>query len=380
MRVNRKNFFLVIVLFLLSSFTLLSQSSDKKYVMIGYLAGTDWAKHEVDVSRLTHINYAFAVPAADGRLEKISPKDSLNLIHLNSLKKDNKDLKILISIGGWGGSNYFSDAALTEASREIFAISSIEFMKQFNLDGVDIDWEYPDQPGNNNIFRPEDKKNFTLLLKILREKLDEQAAKEGRGEDQKFLLTIATGVDTAFINHTELGEAQKYLDYVNIMTYDIYHGNDKNTGHHSNLYQSSKGNQSRNSTFDAVKAHIKEGIPAEKIVVGIPFYGRGWSDVNNKNNGLYEPSKGKHFSVGYEKLMADYINKNDFVRYWDEEAKVPYLWNAKTKTFISYNDEESLKYKTDFVKQQGLAGVMFWEYSHDMKDGKLLNTLYNGLK
>lgn len=380
MYTNKKNLFLSIILFLISSFTALSQSEDKKHVIIGYLAGTDWANHKVDVSKLTHINYAFAVPAADGKLEKISPKDSLNLLHLHSLKKDNKYLKILISIGGWGGSNYFSDAALTETSREIFANSSIEFMKQFDLDGVDIDWEYPDQIGNNNIFRPEDKKNFTLLLKILREKLDEQADKEGRGEENYFLLTIATGVDTAFINHTELGEAQKYLDFVNIMTYDIYHGNDKVTGHHSNLYQSLKGSQSRNSTFDAVKAHIKEGVPAEKIVVGIPFYGRGWTEVNNKNNGLYEISKGKHFSTGYERLMEDYINKKGFVRHWDEEAKVPYLWNDKTKTFISYNDEESLKHKTDFIKQFGLAGVMFWEYSHDMKENKLLNVLYNGLK
>jgi chitinase len=358
--------------------SLFGQAKAKKYVIIGYTSG-DVKKQNIEAEKLTHLNYAFAVPAANGELEKPSRQDSINLLTLNTLRIRNKDLKILISIGGWGGCKYFSDAALTDASRLKFANSAIAFMKKFKLDGVDIDWEYPAQIGDNNIFRPEDKQNYTLLLKTLREKLTIQAATDKRPANNPYLLTTATGVDTAFVNHTELGKAQQYLDYINIMTYDIYHGNDKVTGHHSNLYQSAKGNQSRNSSADGVKGHIVAGVPANKIVLGLPFYGRSWTGVKDQEQGLYQPATGKHDFISYDVLATSYINKNGFSRYWDEQAKAPYLWNPVSRTFITYADVESFTYKTEYVKSTGLAGVMFWEYGLDMQQKKLLNKLYQDL-
>ena len=371
---------LLALVILSMTFTNSSAQSPKKYVIIGYVTGKDVGKQQVEAAKLTHINYAFAVPGPDGTLEKLSSLDSANLVALTSLKAKNKDLKILISVGGWGGCKYFSNAALTEESRLGFANSAIELVKRFKLDGVDIDWEYPDQIGAGNIFRPEDKQNYTLLLKTLREQLDKQALREGRKLTNRYLVTTATGVDTAFVNHTELGKAQQYLDFVNIMTYDIYHGNDKVTGHHSNLYQSQKGNHSRNSSADGVEGHIKAGVPASKIVLGLPYYGRGSTNVKDQDRALYLPSSGKHISLDHDELAASYINKNGFVRYWDEEAKAPFLWNADTRTFISYADEESFTHKIEYVKSKSLAGVMFWEYSHDVKEKKLLNKLYQGLK
>ena len=357
-----------------------SAQSTHSYVVIGYVTGNGWTKEQIDAQKLTHINYAFAIPAQNGELAPINAKDEANLAALTSLRSNNKNLKILISVGGWGGCKYFSDAALNDASRRKFANSAVALLKKHKLDGVDIDWEYPDQIGAGNIFRPEDKPNFTLFLKAIRDRLDEEGKADKRTGANHYLLTAATGGDTAFVNHTELGNAQKYLDYVNIMTYDLYHGNDKQTGHHSPLYQSDKAPHARTGSVTAVEGHIKAGVPANKIVLGLPFYGRGWADANDENHGLYQPAPGKHYFISYDELMAKYINKNGFTRYWDDTAKSPYLWNPATHMFISYADSESLKNRVDYVKSKQLAGVMFWEYIYDLQQkDALLNALVQDL-
>lgn len=355
------------------------QPATRPYVIIGYVTGHGWTKEQIEARKLTHINYAFAIPAETGKLAPLKATDSVHLAELTSLKAVNKELKVLLSIGGWGGCRYFSDVALTEAARKKFAASAVAVLQKHQLDGLDIDWEYPDQPGAGNRFRPADKTNFTLLLKALREGLDEQGQRDRRTGTNHYLLTAATGADTAFVNHTDLSSAQRYLDYVNIMTYDLYHGNDKVTGHHSNLNQSAKGDQSRNSTTDAVAGHIRAGVPAGKIVLGVPFYGRGWADVRPQDNGLYQPSTGAHSFISHDELVAKYIDKRGFVRYWDADAKAPYLWNPTVRMFISYADEESIRHKVAYVRANRLAGVMFWEYVHDLEQKTLLNSLVQGL-
>jgi chitinase len=380
--VTMRNFyisFLIAVVFL-TSCNLQSSKEDVKvkYKIVGYAAGwTDWTKNNIDAEKLTHINYAFATISKSGELNIPTKTDSVNLAVLNSLKEKNKDLKIIISIGGWGA-EYFSDAAFSDSSRLKFARSAISFMKGLKLDGVDLDWEYPGQIGGGNIFRAEDKENFTLMLKILREQLNVESDKDGRSGDNRYLLTIATGGDTEYMKHTELGIAHQYLDFINIMTYDLYNGLDTVTGHHTGLYQSAKSDLLRNSSADAVKGHIAAGVPAEKIVLGVAFYGRGWLDVNDKDNGLFQLA-GKHISLSHDSIKTSYINKNGFTRYWDEDAKAPYLWNPESRTFITYADEESFIHKVNYVKTTGLGGVMFWEYSHDLKEKVLLNTLYKEL-
>lgn len=356
-----------------------AQSVKGKPVIIGYVSGNGWTKDQIDPMKLTHINYAFAVPAADGKLAPLTTLDSANLAKLTSLRSTNKDLKILLSIGGWGGCKYFSDAALTTTSRRKFADDAVALLKKHKLDGLDIDWEYPAQVGAGNIYRPEDKQTFTLFLKALRDRLDEQGNQDKREKTDHYLLTAATGGDTAFVSHTELGKAQAYLDYVNIMTYDLYHGNDKVTGHHSPLDQSKKGDQSRNSSVSAVEGHIKAGVPARKIVLGLPFYGRGWTKVNALDNGLFQPATGEHLFISFDELSDKYIGKNGYTRYWDDDAKAPYLWNPTSRTFISYADEASFIPKLAYVKKEKLAGVMFWEYIYDLRQKKLLDVLVDGL-
>ncbi|MCX6216459.1 glycoside hydrolase family 18 protein [Spirosoma sp.] len=369
-----------LVLVLLGQNLLAQTTKSHPYVVIGYVTGNGWTKDQIEAQKLTHINYAFGVPDEKGEIAPLTAKDGENLAKLTSLRASNKDLKILLSIGGWGGCKYFSDAALDDGSRQKFTNSAVAILKKHQLDGIDIDWEYPDQIGAGNIYRPADKQNFTLFLKSLRDGLDKQGKLDKRTGKNHYLLTAATGGDTAFVNHTELGQAQKYLDYVNIMTYDLYHGNDKVTGHHSPLFQSAKGDHSRNSSADAVDGHIRAGVPASKIVLGLPFYGRGWSETRDQDNGLFQPSTGKHYFISYDELMAKYISKNGYTRYWDYDAKAPYLWNPDSRTFISYADPESFIYKVEYVKSKKLAGVMFWEYIYDLQQKSiLLNTLVGEL-
>ncbi len=368
--------FAVIMLLIQSHFSFAQPRStgSRKYVIMGYIGSKNWTKEDILATKMTHIIYAFANLTANGVLAPASVKDSTNLVILNTTKQENKALKILISVGGWGGCKYFSDASLTAESRAKFITSALAFIKKFKLDGIDIDWEYPAQIGAGNIYRPEDKQNFTLLMKEFRAALDEQAALD---HHQNYLLTAATGVDSAYMKNTDVGSVQKYLDYINLMTYDIYNGNDKVTGHQSNLYQSKYGHQVRVSAADAIENYIKAGVPANKIVMGLPFYGRGWTMVNDEDRGLYQPSGGHHFSLSYDSLENAYINKNGFDRFWDKKAKVPYLWNSKTHTFITYADERSFKYKARYVKEHNLAGVMFWEYTLDLKKQGLFNPLYH---
>ena len=344
------------------------------YKIVGYVAG--WSGmpiQNVDASKLTHINYAFA-DIDKGKIVLRLKTDSLNLVQLVAMKAQNPDLKVIISIGGWAWSNWFSDAALTTESRTGFGKSAIELMQKYKLDGIDLDWEYPGQIGEDNGFRPEDKQNFTLLLGEIRRQLDELETTS----KMHYLLTIATGGDQQYIDHTELGETQKHLDFINVMTYDFYSGLDSVTGHHANLYDSKQAPSLSKSAMASVERHLKAGVPANKIVLGIPFYGRMWTGVNAQNNGLYQKAKSVGAIVDYNIIADKYLNKG-FERFWDESAKAPYLWDRDSTRFISYEDTTSLGIKLRFVEEKGLGGAMFWEYSLD-KNNELLNTINKYLK
>ena len=355
-----------------------SLNQKTEYKLIGYVAGwRDWTTDQIDGKKLTHINYAFA-DIVDGKVASYLENDEYNFRVLDSLRLDNPDLKILISVGGWARSTYFSDAALTEESRKIFAESAVDFMKRHNLDGVDLDWEYPGSPGAGNVFRAVDKQNFTLMLAELRRQLDEQSRIDGR-ENDPYLLTIATGAGRGFLENTEMHKAHQYLDFINLMTYDYHTGGSPVAGHHTNLYPSQSIHYTRGSADESVQWNIDAGIPAEKLILGAAFYGRYWTDVRPVDNGLYQFAPGSdRGSVGFDELRDKTINKNGFTRFWDDEAKAPWLWNPETRMFISYDDEESLRHKTHYIKARGLGGAMFWEYSSNYGE-ELLNALYDGL-
>ncbi|MBS4030938.1 MAG: SH3 domain-containing protein [Clostridiales bacterium] len=347
--------------------------------MVGYYPS--WAAYgeftpdKMDAGKLTHINYAFANIDSNLRITMGDPQiDPVNFTKLNELKQKYPGLKTLISVGGWTWSGRFSDVALTDASRTAFAKSAVDFILRHGFDGVDLDWEYPVSGGlPSNIRRAADKQNFTLLLQKIRERLDAQSAIDGN----TYLLTIAGGAHSSFVNNTELGKLHRYLDFANIMTYDIYGSWDSFTGFNAPLYATSESlPHHRWSVDQGVNAWINAGFPKEKLVMGVPFYGRRYDGVTNANRGLYQLFSGGS-PVSYADINANFLNRNGFVRYFHSEAMVPWLFNGST--FISYEDEHSMRLKAEYIRNNGLAGAMMWELSHD-PNSVLLNSLYNVLK
>ncbi len=235
---------------------------------------------EIAADKLTHINYAFA-DVKDGRIVEGFARDAENFKLLAVLRRRHPHLQILISVGGWTWSNNFSDAALTAESRRHFTGSAIEFVRRHDIDGVDIDWEYPGLPGNNNVHRPEDKENFTAMMMDLRQALDA----EGRARNRRYLLTFAAGAFPDFIAKTEMDKVQTAVDFVNLMTYD-FRTSDLIAGHHANLYLHPADAKKR-SVDSAVRDFIAAGVPPAKVVVGVPFYGRAWADIKGEGTGLY---------------------------------------------------------------------------------------------
>lgn len=350
-----------------------STAQPGKPVVIGYVAGYKGLidPATIDAGKLTHINYAF-VDIRDGKawLDK-EQTDTANFRLLNGLKQRNPSLQILISIGGWSWSKNFSDAVLTDSSRKVFAGSAVNIVRQHQLDGVDIDWEYPNMRGDGNVFRPVDKQNYTLMFQAIREELN-KLQKETK---KKYLLTTAVGGFAEFIRNTEMDKAQQHLDYINLMTYDYSWGK---AGHHSNLYPSADYAK-ENSAHKAVTDYIAAGVPASKLVMGLAFYGKSGLVATADSNGRHQPYIGQAKGGGYTYLKDSVINKNGFTSYWDEKAKAPYLFNAGTKQFVTYEDERSVAAKCAYVKEHKLAGVMFWEYSSDPK-GYLLNTIMESFR
>lgn len=352
-------------------------AADNRMKIIGYVFGSRNPDIEnIDAHKLTHINYAFAnLIDNEAVLERSS--DVSNLSRLNALKEKNPDLKILVSVGGWSWSGNFSDAALTPESRLHFAESVVEMIREHQLDGIDLDWEYPGQTGAGNVHRPEDKENFTLLLRAVRKQIDKLSDEKGRTGTDRYQLTIATGSNRFYFEHTEMDKAQRYLDFINVMAYDFHGEWTPVTGHHTNLFPSG-GEAQRNSAVNAVNLHLEAGIPVEKLVLGVAFYGRGWAGVNPVNRGLFQPYEESLPGVGFGDLKAGYIDRNGFQKFWDDEAKAPYLWNEEERIFYTYDDEMSLQYKADYIKSEGLTGVMYWEHARD-PDEILLGVLYNEL-
>ena len=353
----------------------------KKIVV--YWAAWEWYNgnypSSIDATKVTHINYAFADIGNDLKVKMGYPVvDPSSYQQLRDLKNQNPDLKLLISVGGWTWSGKFSDVALTETSRTNFANSCVSFILEHGFDGVDIDWEYPVGGGAaGNTTRPEDKQNFTLLMTKLREKLDAQRQIDGK----QYLLTVALAAseskcDTSY----ELNLLHQYVDFINIITYDYHGWWDQYTDFNSLLYTPIEYSpQDKFSINQTIQYYLSKGVPANKIVVGVPFYGYKYNGVTNANKGWLQTftpiSDQAESSIPYKKLVTDYIGQQGYTRYWHSTAKVPWLFNGST--FISYDDTISLNDKMDYILSNGLAGTMIWELSQDDSSKTLLNTVYN---
>ncbi|GIP29322.1 hypothetical protein J23TS9_44520 [Paenibacillus sp. J23TS9] len=341
----------------------------QNYIVAGYAVDAKLPEMtREDLTKLTHLNVAFG----HVRSHEISTDHLQNLGHLQEIKREHPELCILLSVGGWGAGG-FSEAASTEEGRASMADSAVRVLTNYPFDGIDLDWEYPSYGEAEIASSPDDKTNFTLLLKTIREALDRKGSQDGR----HYLLTIAAGADQYYVDGTEMDQAQKYLDFVQLMTYDMRGGFQVLTGHHTNLYTPT-GDLFRISTDASVNIFIRAGVPKEKIVIGAAFYSRVWNQVPDRNNGLHQMAGSTGgYGPNYSTLTAEYINKNGYTRYWDQEACAPYLYNGTS--LISYDDEESIGHKCEYVKDNSLAGIMFWEYSCD-ETHQLLDAMYRGLR
>jgi chitinase len=344
-------------------------------VIVGYIFTRNAALQpgQIDPRKLTRVNYAFANIEA-GRIVLGAPVDAQNLAALVNLKHDDPALAVLVSVGGWLGSNSFSDVALNAQSRQIFVESAAELVSRYDLDGLDVDWEYPGMAGSGHPFRAEDKQNFTSLMKELRARLDKESRKSGR----RLYLTIAAGAFDEFLAHTEMKEVARYVDTVNLMAYDFYEaGSDAITGNHAPLFVD-PADPKKASADGAIQSFEKAGVPASKIILGVPFYGRMWGDVSDQNHGLFQVGKAIPNAYAPYNLIATTMLNQGYVRYRDAAASVPYLYSPDKRIFVSYEDQESLATKCRYVLSHKLGGVMFWEYFGD-NSGELLNTINQSL-
>jgi GH18 family chitinase len=369
--------------------------------VIGYYAQWAAAKQDYFVSNipanlLTHINYAFSNVSPLGMcilgdqaadVERFFPAyqsvtgkadvESATALHGNfnqllELKAEYPHLKILISIGGWSWSENFSNAALTDSSRKLFVSSCIDlYLKQYKgvFDGIDIDWEYPVSGGLTNNGRREDKHNFTLLLAEFRRQLDELGAANGT----HYLLTIAGASGPGVDQHYERPEIAQYLDWINLMTYDLHGTWDLTTNFNAPLYQANDDPGDSSLNVDAViQDYLGTGILADQLVMGVPFYGHIWKSVGSTNDGLYQTSQGAAMgkyepgSVYYNEIVTDYLPT--YKRSWEAESQVPWLYNINTARFVSYDDPQSIAAKAGYAKDQNLSGIMIWELSQGNVD------------
>jgi chitinase len=361
--------------------------------------GRNYTVADLPVDKITTVNYAFAKITDAGEVgifdswaavEKPFGPDTWdtpirgNYGALKRLKDAHPNLEVMISIGGWTLSDKFSDVALTPASREKFAASCVAFCKQYGFDGVDLDWEYPVSGGlDSNKYRPEDKQNYTLLVKEIRRQFDLQEAADGK----QWLISIASPAGYDKYVNFEMAELAKTLDWINIMTYD-YHGSWENTtNHQAALYADpsrSAGLDGKYNISYTVDMYLRDGIDPAKLNLGAPLYGRTWAGVGSTNNGLYQPSTGAG-SGTWEKGVIDYSdlasklkNQPDVYKlYWDEAAQAPYVYAPSIEGgwFSTFENKQSLGKKIDLIMEKGLGGMMFWEADADIRDASSPDSL-----
>ena len=366
--------------------------------IIGYYAG--WKPETAIAPRdVTVVNYAFAYLAGDGAIMLDDPaRESPAIDRLVAMKEANRGLRVMISVGGWTRSTRFSEMAADPAMRARFVQSTVSFLRRHRMDGIDIDWEYPGDigfgcPPRETCQRPDDKRNFVTLARELRRALDAAEFEDGA----HYYATIAAGADEKFLlgadrSPSPLGEGRgegawlrdlsSSLDWINLMSYD-YHGSWERVAGLNAPLRRDPADPTDANVEASVKRLLDNGIPARKIVLGIPFYGKGWAGCQPgaAKDGLYQPCAGLASGSADETFDFSYLTDNGylardrdgrytvaglgFTRYWNAPARVPYLYNGRSGGFITFDDEASIREKLALVERYGLKGAMYWEIGAD---------------
>ncbi|MFE4257574.1 glycoside hydrolase family 18 protein [Streptomyces sp. NPDC056883] len=404
----------------------------RSYKKVGYFTqwgvyGRDFQVQDLEkngsASKLTHINYAFGNISADGKCftgnipgeadawaDYVRPLDAENSVdgvaddwvqplagnfnQLRELKAKHPNLKVLLSLGGWSWSTHFSDAALTPASRKALVSSCIDLYIKGNLpqdgsrggagsaagifDGFDIDWEWPGSSGDTDTtYRPEDKKNFTALVSEFRTQLDDYARSQKRKakyELSAFVPTAPAKIDAGF----DVRRIMRDLDFVTLQGYDFHVSGEATTAQQSALY--ARNDFSVDGTVDAWE---RRGAPAHKLVMGMPFYGQGWTGVSGGGDGMGQPATGPapaKWANGYAdyKELKELAASGTYKLHRDRRNGSAWLFDGTT--LWTYDDPQVLRTKTRYIREEGLGGAMFWSLDADTADGELMTAVDEGLR
>ncbi|KAK6954374.1 hypothetical protein Daesc_004341 [Daldinia eschscholtzii] len=350
------------------------------------ISPTGFHPQELPVSELTHVYYAFADIDADGTvkssdpvvdLQKRYPEDSLSNRTRNAYgavkqlyihKKWNRNLKVLLSIGGWNYSPKFVTAAATDSARYRFANSAVKLVTDWGFDGIDIDWEYP----ANDV----EKENFVKLLQACRQAFDRHSLLHG--VRYRFTISVASPASPLNYEKLDLFAMNRYVDSWHLMAYDYSGSWDTVSGHQANVFSyESSAESKRLSTDDAVRHYESQGIHPQKILLGLPLYGRAFEGTsglgqNYTSVGQGGPQPGVYYYKDLPKPGAEVI--------YDDVAKATYSYDAATKELVSYDDVRSTTYKSQYLKWRRLGGAFFWEASGDKGGAQgLVNTMSKNL-
>jgi chitinase len=352
--------------------------------IVGYYPAWQWYDREhmvrpatLPYDKLTVINYAFFKPKPDGTLEGTDSWADDNILKgdmdwsANTYKPGTglvdvahaHGVKVMVSIGGWTLSDLFPAIAADAGLRENFANACVKAIVDYGFDGIDIDWEYPGFAEHKGT--PADKANFTLFLQAIRAKLDAHGAGK-----KHYLLSAAMPAGPDRVADIEVEKVGALLDFLNVMTYDFFGAWDPITGHNSPLFSQSQGDPAFSLDAAFRLYHETHGIAADKLNVGVAFYGRSF-----KGGALFGPQQGADastFSADEGSPMYYNVVKamagGKYQRYWDDVSKVPYAIDKAGNSFISYDDAQSVALKAEYVKSKGARGVIIWEITGDAMD------------
>jgi chitinase len=329
--------------------------------VVGYFAGRATALDSFPVQKLTHLIFSFC-HLNGNRLWVDRATDTACIQKMVSFKQQYPSLKIILSLGGWGGCKNCSEVFSSNKGRKEFAKSTKQLMEYFQTDGIDLDWEYPAISGYpGHVYSTTDRKNFTALIKTLRKKL-------GKNYEISF---AAGGFDKFIDSSVEWKKVMKNADKVNVMSYDLVHGFSKISGHHTPLYSTP---QQKESADNAINKLIEAGVPSNKIIIGAAFYARMFEVTDTINNGLYLPA-GFYHGIPYSKLYDSVSTATGFTQYWDTVANAPYAFNVQRKMLVTFDDSVSVARKTEYVIDKKLGGIMFWQLMEDKFTDGLLDVI-----